>query len=612
MPFSFHSITLLLFIISVYLVIRLYFANQYLKSEVKRRLEIENHLSLVMDSMSDGVVVADKNGRLVLFNAMANKVVGLGMQDVLPDQWTETYGLFLPDGKTPFKMDDLPLYRAIKGEKSTGVEMFIRNKDHPDGIFINVDSSPIYANAKLDGAVSIVRDITHQRKQDGMLKENERKLRLLLDKVAGIVWSVDLNLMITSSYGAGLSKLNLKPEELVGVSLYDYMRSKDPEYLPIKAHLNAIKGESSQYDFEWMGTVFETYVEQLVDFSGNPIGAIGLCVDITKKVRAEQERYKTEEQNRALLDAIPDLMFRIDKEGVYLDCKAPKDIPLLTPVENLIGRNFNTIVPPELAGRTAEAMDKAFKTGSVQSFEYQLPFNESIYFFEARIVPCAPTEVVAIIRNITQKKILEKEILEISDRVQERIGRDLHDGLGQNLTGIALMCKGLSQILQGEGNPQSKTAAEIAQLVNESIAQCRSLSRGLYPVELKENGLLPALEELVFRCQNYYGISCKLLVDSSIVIPATDFALHLYRIIQEAINNAIRHGEAQHISITLGKKDQLIRLEIQDDGKGFCSEGAGDGMGLNIMRYRASVIGAELSFHSLKNEGTSVICTFQI
>lgn len=482
--------TLILGGISIFLACCIYYANRRFKIEKKLRQLTESHLSLVMNSMSDGVVVTDSEGNFLLFNPVAENIIGLGAMDIIPDEWSQAYGLFFPDTKTPIDTDDLPLYRALKGNSVDNYKIFVRNRNHPNGIYINVDARPLYKGRVLAGAVAIVRDIT-------------------------------------------------------------------------------------------------------------------------AAVEAHSALQRSEEQNRALINAIPDLIFRLSRDGVYLDCKAAKDIPLIMPLSELIGKNMRDVVSPELAHRTVQAMHEAFSSQSVVTFEYHLIFNQNLFHFEARIMPCAAHEVMAIIRNITRKKNLEKEILEISDREQERIGRDLHDGLGQQLTGIALMSKSLSQILKHQGNLESKNAEDISILANESIAQCRSLSRGLYPVELKDNGLLAALEELVARCENFYKIRCVLNMSSMLAGCDTDLSLHLYRIVQEAINNAIKHGDAKNISIDLEKTQGVMRLSIIDDGLGF-GEDAGKGMGFNIMRYRASVIGAELDVKSQKNKGTEVICTFQI
>ncbi len=213
--------------------------------------------------------------------------------------------------------------------------------------------------------------------------------------------------------------------------------------------------------------------------------------------------------------------------------------------------------------------------------------------------------------EIGQRRRLEKEILEISEREQRRIGRELHDSLGQQLTGIAIISKVLEQKLQRQSLKEATSAKEIAQLVNEAINQTRQLSRGLHPVSLEEDGLMSALQTLATTTQNIFGIACAFQCRSPVLVKDPSAAIHLYRIAQEAVTNAIRHGDTKQILLELSADHDGAALVIENDGRDFPARiQKGKGMGLQVMSYRAEMIGGALRVQPRAGGGTRVTCTF--
>jgi PAS domain S-box-containing protein len=217
-----------------------------------------------------------------------------------------------------------------------------------------------------------------------------------------------------------------------------------------------------------------------------------------------------------------------------------------------------------------------------------------------------------LLEEIEGRKRLEKEILNISEREQKRIGQELHDSIGQQFTGIAFMMKVLEQKL-GEKLPEEATeAVEIKKLVNQAMDQTRGLARGLHPVDLDSGSLILALQELAATTENLFGICCTVECDKSIPIDDAEVATHLYRITQEAITNAIKHGKTKNIRIELiHEKDKSI-LKVENDGLDFPEEfeDRGTGMGLQIMDHRADIIGASLDIHKAHEGGTILTCSF--
>jgi two-component system CheB/CheR fusion protein len=221
--------------------------------------------------------------------------------------------------------------------------------------------------------------------------------------------------------------------------------------------------------------------------------------------------------------------------------------------------------------------------------------------------------VIATGIDVTERKHLERAILEISAREQRRIGQDLHDGLGQLLTGIAFMSKVQEQKLTDEGMAYAADAAKIVRLVNEAINKTRELARGLSPVVSESHGLMSGLKQLSGEVEDVFGVSCHLHCDNPVLIDDVSVATHLYHISQEAISNAIKHGRARNIEIGLLASENRGMLTIRDDGSGFEKKPSNNkGMGHNIMSHRAKMIGGTLEIQSRPSQGTVITCVFPV
>jgi len=220
------------------------------------------------------------------------------------------------------------------------------------------------------------------------------------------------------------------------------------------------------------------------------------------------------------------------------------------------------------------------------------------------------------IRDITDRKRVEveKAILDTVEEAQRRIGQDLHDGLCQQLAGIALIAKALAQKLSTVAPDESADADEIAELINQSIHQTRDLARGLSPVEVEVSGLAAALEKFAATTARLYKISCVFIHNEGTLLQrqyAPALATHLYRIVQEAVNNAIQHGKAKRVVITLDVVQDGGLLTIQDNGIGFrAEEEEHPGLGLRSMRYRGKMISGRFAICRDEDGGTIVTCSF--
>jgi signal transduction histidine kinase len=222
-----------------------------------------------------------------------------------------------------------------------------------------------------------------------------------------------------------------------------------------------------------------------------------------------------------------------------------------------------------------------------------------------------------LLKEIERRKLLEKELLSIVERERQRIGRELHDSIGQQLTAIAFMMEVLGEKLGVKSSAEELQYAEkIHSCVDQAAEQTRNLAKGLVPVDLDGDGLTSAIQELASKTEQLFGVSCAFHCDSALSVSDVSAAMNLYRIAQEAITNAVRHGNTSNITISLiagpGAYDRQsgpLTLTVENDGLDFPAEtDRADGMGLKIMRYRAEAINSSLEIRKRANGGTVVTC----
>lgn len=214
-------------------------------------------------------------------------------------------------------------------------------------------------------------------------------------------------------------------------------------------------------------------------------------------------------------------------------------------------------------------------------------------------------------QEIAERKILEKAILETEERELQRIGYELHDGLGQLLSGLSLKSQSLENVLKNKSMPEAESAERITLLIDQAKENLRSLMSGNLPMETDQKNIMSLLEELAARTTRDFGLPCIFKFNRPVTIHSIQALTHLYRIAQEAVTNALKHAGPEHIEINLLNNNGIVKLTINDDGAGIANlNKPGNGLGLKIMNYRSNMIGASLDIRSEVNEGTSIRCTF--
>ncbi len=340
--------------------------------------------------------------------------------------------------------------------------------------------------------------------------------------------------------------------------------------------------------------------------------------EIVERKRAEEALYVSESKNRALLNAIPDLMFQVNDKGILLGFHKGKFSISDVLADQLVGKNIYSLfvakklLPKRMLDQAMRHVKQTLETGRAQVFEQHFPFNGDQRDFEIRMVACTNNNVLGIVRDITGQKRLQNEILEISGREQRRIGQDLHDSLCQHLAGIGFMGKVLEKKIIEQHPLTPSDVNEIVTLIDQAITMTRGFARGLNPVRLEADSFVFALSELADNVGKLFGITCRFEYSNLILIHDNTMATHLYRIVQEALNNAIKHGKADTVTIMLRQDGTTCILTVQDNGIGIGNiTNQGKGLGLNIMQYRASMIGATLDIKNAEFGGTILTCSFQ-
>ncbi len=327
----------------------------------------------------------------------------------------------------------------------------------------------------------------------------------------------------------------------------------------------------------------------------------------------------SEAQTQAILETAVDGIITIDEQGIVHLFNSAAERVFGFSADEVLGKNISMLVPSPHKQRHDDYLARYVRTGEGRvvgqrrEVEGQCK-DESVIPLEAGV---SEVELpgrrlfTGFFRDITERKRLEKEILEIGQREQQRIGQDLHDTMGQHLTGAAFRAKALQTRLAKLASPEAESALEVARMINESITQARALAQGLCPVELTADGLMTALEQHAASVEALFGVKCVYRCEEPVLVHDSTVAVHLYRIAQEAINNTVKHGQAKRIELTMTTKGGRAVLTVTDDGVGLPDRtDATKGMGLRIMEYRARMIGAELRLGRNPGGGTVVECSF--
>jgi PAS domain S-box-containing protein len=457
----------------------------------------------------------------------------------------------------------------------------------------------------------------------------EAKYRALLEQIPAVVFMAYLDRGISEAYVSPEIEavLGYSREEWLEdpVRWYEHIHPDDKQRWSLEAAEMFLSGKPLRSAYRVIardGRViwFHCDARMMRREDGHPWFIHGVAFDISDMKRIEEELQEERNFVSAILDTVGALVVVLDDQGRILRFNPACELTTGYSKDEVQGKCiWDLFLLPEEEGRfraTFEVLRTDLLPQDYQSCWVTRHGDERLIAWTSTLLPGSgetSNYIIATGIDITERKHLEKAILEISAREQRRIGQDLHDGLGQHLTGIAFMAKVHEAKLAEQKRSESDEAAKIVKLVNEAIHKTRELARGLLPVLSDAQGLMSALQLWAAEVEDLFGVSCRFECGTPVLIHDVTMATHLYHIAQEAVNNAIKHGEAQKILIQLVAEQGRGRLTIRDNGKGIMENRASTrGMGLHIMNYRAGMIGGALEIRRGLSSGTDVICSFPV
>lgn len=604
-------------------------------AEHRRTQEEKEKLLKAVEITQEATVITAADGKIIYTNDSINKLFGYKEGELIGK-----YVSTLSAGPTPGKVMK-QIMRVVEKQDFWEGELHNKRKDGTEFMTYATISAVKDKDGKVSNFISAQHDITKRKRTEETLRESEQRFRSLVETTSDWVWEVNQKGMYTYASPKVKDLLGYGPEEVIGKTPFDLMPPVEAErvaglFRDIAKSRRPFAGlENTNLHKNGKRIILETSGVPILDADGNLLGYRGIDRDITERKLAEQQI-----ENLAKFPSEnPSPVLRIAKDGTVLyanfagsellevwNCKAGAHAPehwhrcILRVLKSGLSEDLEVVCKDRIFSmRMTPVVDCGYvnvygiditerKRTEEDLRKYRQHLEEMV---EARTAELTESNK-KLRQHIEQRKRLEKEILDISEREQRRIGQELHDSIGQQLTGVAFMTKALEQQLANKLPDEAAEAGEIAKLVNHAMSQTRGLAKGLQSVDLDAGSLMSALQELAATTEKLFGIRCIFKYDKPVSMDDNSVAVHLYRITQEAVTNAVKHGGAKNVEIALAHGRDESVLTIKSDGLNFPKESIarGTGMGLQIMEHRVDIIGGSLDIREAAEGGTIVTCMF--
>jgi PAS domain S-box-containing protein len=585
-------------------------ANETARKELEWALKTnEERYRTILNEQTDVISRFNADGTLTFVNDFYCRLFGKTRSELLGQKW---HPRVVPD--------DLAAIQQQLGALSpinpvVVIENRIYNAANEVRWFQFVNRAAYDADGILLDTLSVGRDITQS-------KVAEEQLR----KLSRAVEQSPVSIMITDKSGA-IEYVNPKFSSLTGYQP-DEVIGKNARLLK-SGEMNAEKyvqlWRTISGGEEWRGHFHNrkkngqlfweaASISPIFAADGKTTHFIAVKEDITA-ARSMETRLR---ELAAIVQSSEDAIISATLDQIILSWNLGAQKLFGHSAAEAIGQNLALIISPEHSAQAKQAIRLAREGQTMDSYEtVRRHKNGSLRQVSVRVSPITDESgkvmgTAAILRDITLVKQLEKAVLDISAQERRRVGHELHDGLGQHLAGMAFKAKALEQDLVAAESPLVADAKKIVELTNEAMQQTRQLASGFDPVDIEVGGLPTALKKYAHQIAISYRIACHFYCPNERLEVDKQINLALFRIAQEAINNALRHGRARQVDVSLQAEAARLVLTIRDNGKGFSTSGQKHhGRGLGIMSYRANSLGGKLLIRSQPGSGTEIECIFE-
>jgi two-component system CheB/CheR fusion protein len=599
--------------------------TQRIAAEAETRL-----LATVLSDSNDAIMVVDLGGTIRSWNRGANRLYGytseqavhMNFLDLISEADRPAAAKVLDEVKSGESLDNTEL-QAITSRGNTVDTLLTATRvvnPHDESCIIAITQHDISQRKQWERQLlEVNRELKEAiGKSKQQLSRSENEFRVLADNVPAQFSYFDTQQRyryVNKQYG----KLwQIPTKDIVDKSIHELLG--DDGYRQAKPRIEkALSGEPQEYESQF--TIGQKHMIMRVNYvpnvnaQGKVIGVFSLAQDVTELRENEHLQRAQKLRIRAIVDTVSDAILTINEEGVIQDVNTAALHIFDYPADEMLGKFVSSFIVEPKAIEKAPTVTSFVTQWQPDSNAYRYVIGQTRggrrFPIEGSIREIEHSGIyVIVLRDQSLQRQLEREIIETSTLEQEHIGREIHDGLGQELTAVTMLAVSLQGKL--ERAHIADFAPDIQRLVEQlqrTLAETRSLSAGLSPIDIGPDGLLDALSTLAERVQSTADIPCHIVASGTVGSLPETTATHLYRIAQEAINNAVKHAKPARIEVQLRNDADNIYLSVSDDGRGLQPKRSGrEKLGMHIMRYRASIIGGHLEIASSPGVGTVVRC----
>jgi PAS domain S-box-containing protein len=590
-----------------------------LSSAIERRrtgrelAQAEEVYRALTESSPDGVYRMDPSGATVYANGRMGEIAGRPLQELVGHGWSE---LIHPEDHARVLADS---HRALMGAKGFRSEYRLLRGDGRV-VWVLDQARPISRDDTAGGGyIGTLTDISALKEAQAELARSETRSRALLEAMPDLMLRIARDGTYLDCSQAGRGLLLVDPSTFLGRKVEQMHPPETASFWmrSIRKALDEGSREVFEYELPIEGR-FRDFEARLVRSGQNEV--IAIIRDITERATLLREIRNNEAELRAVHSAIPDLIFVIGSQGVIHAFSAQRREELFIPPQFVSGANIRKVLPEPLATTVVDAIGRCLASGAIETLEYELPFPDGAQHFEARLAPMTEDRVVAVVRNISERKRQESELIAHRQRLrrlaneltvsEERNRRELalqlHDSIGQELAIARLR---LQRAQETQGQESQENLAQASRLIEASIRNVQSLTFDMSPPALHELGLPHALRSYGRYLAKTHGVAVEYEESGEPAPLSGDQKILLFRCARELMVNVVKHAEATQIILSLDYEPDKVTVRVEDDGLGFDavealsrapSEGAH--FGLFSIRERLAAYGGSLDIRS--GEGT--------